>query len=68
MTSQFEKGVRVSPKQVVHIINNQLTIVIGRAALLAAESHDIGTKQRCEEIETAAQKISRLLNSMSTGD
>lgn len=58
----------MSPKQLVHIINNQLTIVIGRAALLAAESNDVGTKKRCEEIETAAQKISRLLNSMSTGD
>lgn len=54
------------PKQLVHIINNQLTIVIGRAAILAAESDDARTKERCEEIETAAQKISRLLNSMAT--
>jgi hypothetical protein len=58
----------VSPKQLVHIINNQLTIVIGRAALLASESNDVGTKERCEEIENAAQKISRLLNAMNAGD
>jgi len=58
----------VSPKQLVHIINNQLTIVIGRAAILAAESYDARTKKRCEEIETAAQKIGRLLNSMATDE
>ena len=58
----------MSPKQLVHIINNQLTIVIGRAAILAAESDDARTKKRCEEIETAAQKISRLLNSMATDE
>jgi signal transduction histidine kinase len=56
------------PKQVVHSINNQLTIVIGRASMLAAESDDLTTKKRCEEIETAAQNISRLLNRISVND
>jgi len=54
----------VSPKQILHTINNQLTIVIGRAALLASETDDAGMKKRCEEIKTAAQKISHLLNYM----
>jgi hypothetical protein len=61
MGDLVEKGVRVPPK-VVHTINNQLTIVIGRAAMLAAETDDVPTKERCEEIKTAVQEISRLLN------
>ena len=50
------------PKQILHTINNQLTIVIGRAALLASEVKDAGMKERCEEIQTAAHQISSLLN------
>lgn len=57
----------VFPKQVLHTINNQLTIVIGRAALLASETDDAGMKKRCEEIESAAQKISSLLNHIPEG-
>jgi hypothetical protein len=64
----FEEGVGMPPKQVVHNINNQLTIVIGRASMLAAESDDAAIKKRCEEIEAAAQNISRLLNRMSASD
>jgi len=57
----------VFPKQVLHTINNQLTIVMGRAALLASETNDAGMKKRCEEIESAAQKISSLLNRIPEG-
>lgn len=57
----------MSPKQILHTINNQLTIVIGRAALLASETNDLGTRRRCEEIETAAHKISRLLSQIDAG-
>lgn len=52
------------PKQMLHTINNQLTIVIGKAVLLASETDDAGTKKHCKEIETAAQTISYLLKRM----
>lgn len=55
----------MSPKQIFHTINNQLTIVIGRAALLASEMDDPDARRRCEEIGTAAQKISLLLREMA---
>lgn len=55
----------MSPKQIFHTINNQLTIVMGRAALLASETDDLNTRRRCEEIGTAAQKISLLLREMA---
>jgi len=56
------------PKQILHTINNQLTIVLGRAALLASETTDTRMKKRCEEIESAAQKISCLLNCPPEGE
>lgn len=52
----------MSTKEIVHVINNQLTIVMGRASLLACMAPDQKTRSRCEEIETAVQKISVLLN------
>ena len=58
----------VSAKQILHTINNQLTIVIGKAALLASETEDLGLKKRCEEIETAAHNISRLLDRLRAGE
>jgi len=59
-----EVGV-VFPEQILHTINNQLTIVMGRASLLASETEDAGMKKRCQEIEKAARQISRLLNRRS---
>ena len=58
----------VVPKQMLHTINNQLTIVIGKAVLLASETDDAGTKKHCKEIETAAQTISYLLKRMPAGE
>lgn len=52
----------VFPEQILHTINNQLTIVMGKASLLASETNDAGMKKRCQEIEKAARQISRLLN------
>jgi nitrogen-specific signal transduction histidine kinase len=60
------KGTTVmSARDIVHTINNQLTIVIGKASLLAQSADDQGIKTRCREIETAAQTISSLLNRMT---
>lgn len=56
------------PKQTFHTINNQLTIVIGKAVLLASVTNDAGLKKYCEEIETAAQKISCLLKNAQEGE
>jgi two-component sensor histidine kinase len=58
----------VSNSQIVHIINNQLTIVAGRASQLASETEDLGTKKRCREIETAVQEISKLLHRLPLKD
>lgn len=58
----------VFPKQILHTINNQLTIVIGRAALLASEINDAGMKKRCEEIQLAAREISSLLRHIPEGE
>ena len=58
----------VFPKQILHTINNQLTIVIGRAALLASETNDAGMKKRCEEIQLAAHEISSLLRRIPEGE
>ena len=55
---------QMSTKEIVHTINNQLTIVAGRAALLASDAEDPGTRNRCREIENAVQTISHLLNRM----
>ena len=52
----------VSTKEIVHTINNQLAVVMGKAALLASETEDQGTRKRCQEIERAAREISALLN------
>ena len=54
----------MSTREIVHTINNQLTIVMGRAALLASNVEDPGIKSRCREIENAVQTISSLLNRM----
>lgn len=49
-------------EEIVHVINNQLTIVMGKAALLASSAEDQAVKSECAEIETAVQKISSLIN------
>jgi len=55
----------VFTKELVHTINNQLTIVMGRASLLASATDDEGTRSRCREIQQAAREISALLDRVS---
>lgn len=59
-----EGAVPMSTREIVHTINNQLTIVMGRAALMAETAEDPGTRSRCKEIQSAVQTISRLINRM----
>lgn len=54
----------MSTREIVHTINNQLTIVMGRAALMAETAEDPGTRSRCKEIQSAVQTISKLINRM----
>jgi len=55
----------MSTREIVHTINNQLTIVMGRAALMAETAEEPETRSRCKEIQSAVQTISRLINRMS---
>ncbi|HLJ89476.1 MAG TPA: hypothetical protein VKZ53_21885 [Candidatus Angelobacter sp.] len=52
----------MSTREVFHTIQNQLTIVMGKAELLASTSTDPRTQKGCADIETAVQTISVLLN------
>jgi nitrogen-specific signal transduction histidine kinase len=45
----------------IHSINNQLAIVIGRAQLLGLEVDNHGAQQTCREIQAAASKINKLM-------
>jgi two-component sensor histidine kinase len=58
----MESSVSMPIEEIVHVINNQLTIVMGKAALLASSAEDQSIKSGCAEIETAVQKISSLIN------
>lgn len=56
----------MSTRELVHTIQNQLTIVMGRAELLASAAQDPGMKKGCQEIENAVQRISALLTRINT--
>jgi len=51
----------MSCEELLHSINNQLAIVMGRAELISAQSSDQAMKRGCEEIGEAAAKIKQLL-------
>lgn len=52
----------LSPKNLLlHSVNNQLTVVIAQAELLATELNTEQDQVRCLEIKQAAAKINRLL-------
>ena len=59
-----EGAAPMSTREIEHTINNQLTIVMGRASLMADTAEDPGTRSRCKEIQSAVQTISRLINRM----
>ncbi len=49
-------------EEVLHRINNQLAVVMGRAELLGCLAGDRRFRDNCAEIELAVQKITTLLN------
>lgn len=54
----------MSREELLHSINNQLAIVMGRAELISFQSSDQAMKRRCEEIGEAAAKIKTLVSCM----
>jgi len=49
-------------EEVIHRINNQLAVVMGRAELLGCLAEDTKSRDNCTEIELAVQRITTLLN------
>jgi len=54
-------GVFMSSRELIHSINNELTIVLGRAEMLSCAPVNEETQRACKEIKTAAGKLNRLL-------
>lgn len=48
-------------KDLLHMINNQLAVVMGKAQLLGLEVENRKTKETCREIQAAASKINQLM-------
>jgi two-component sensor histidine kinase len=51
----------MSRQELFHSVNNQLSVVMAQADMLAREDHSEETLERCREIKRAASNISRLL-------
>ena len=51
----------MSSKDLLHSVNNQLTVVMAQAELLARQVKSEQNIERCHEIKQAASKINRLL-------
>jgi len=51
----------MSSQELIHSINNQLTILIGRADLLSNSEVNEETQRACLELKAAAGKLNRLI-------
>jgi nitrogen-specific signal transduction histidine kinase len=51
----------MSYKNLLHSVNNQLAVVMGKAELLGLKVDDGTTRQECREIQAAASKINKLM-------
>lgn len=54
-------GGTMSSKELIHSINNQLTVVMGRAELLSRAPLNEETQRACIEIRAAAGNLNRLI-------
>jgi signal transduction histidine kinase len=52
----------MSSKELIHSINNQLTVVMGRAELLSRAPLNEETQRACTEIKAAAGNLHRLIS------
>jgi hypothetical protein len=57
----FVSAAAMSSKELIHSVNNQLTVVMGQAEMLALEGRSEQDLERCREIKKAASNITRLL-------
>jgi hypothetical protein len=55
----------MSSEEVLHCINNQLTVLIYRAELLGATAEHPAHLENCREIQAATRKISSLVRLLS---
>lgn len=55
------RGVLMSSRELIHSINNELTIVLGRAEMLSCAPVNEETQRACHEIKMAAGKLNQLL-------
>jgi signal transduction histidine kinase len=51
----------MSSKELIHSINNQLTVVMGRAELLSRAPLNEESQRACVEIRAAAGNLNRLI-------
>jgi hypothetical protein len=49
------------PEDFLHMINNQLAVVMGKAELLGLRVENRHAKETCREIKIAASKINKLV-------
>lgn len=56
----------MSSKDLIHRVNNQLTVVMGQAEMLAREGRSEQDLARCHEIKKAAHNINQLMKAFST--
>lgn len=52
---------KMSSQELIHSINNQLTILIGRADLLSKAEVNAEAQRACLELKTAAGNLNRLI-------
>jgi len=57
----------MSSKDLLHFVNNQLTVVMAQAELLARNVESAQEAERCLEINQAASKITQLLQDFVAG-
>jgi hypothetical protein len=58
----FASGGNMSSKELIHSINNQLTVVMGRAELLSRAPLNEESQRACTEIRAAAGNLHRLIH------
>jgi hypothetical protein len=52
----------MSSEDLIHSINNQLAVVMGKAELLGQVVSNSASKETCLEIKAAAMKINKLMH------
>ena len=59
--SAYDIGVFILSDDLIHLINNQLAIVMGNAESLGLKVDNHTTQETCRQIKAAASKINKLM-------